>query len=162
VDFDMPVMNNLELGISTGNSNLFRNNSGASYPYSIGNLASITGHNSPWGDPEYHYFFYNLQLQENCLSEFGEATAVFMLPSSIVDESFNISVFPNPTQGTIFVSAKDRIKEIQLYDISGRLCLKQSTSNSLVEIDCSALTNGMYIIKIITEKHTSSQHLIIR
>ena len=84
-----------------------------------------------------------------------------MLPSSIVDESFNISVFPNPTQGTIFVSAKDRIKEVQLYDISGRLCLKQLVSNHSVEIDCSILVNGMYIIKIITEKHTSSQHLII-
>ena len=99
------------------------------------------------------YFYYNIEIQENCISNFAEATAVFMLPSSIVDESFNISVFPNPTPGAIFVSAKDRIKEIHLYDISGRLCLTQSASDPLVEIDCSLLSKGMYIIKIITEKH---------
>ena len=33
VDFNVPAMNDLELGISTGNSDLYRNNSGASYPY---------------------------------------------------------------------------------------------------------------------------------
>jgi hypothetical protein len=84
-----------------------------------------------------------------------------MLPSSIEDISSIITIYPNPTQGTIFVSAKDRIKEIHLYDISGRLCLTQSASNPSVEIDCKILAKGMYFIKIITEKYTSSQHLII-
>ena len=107
------------------------------------------------------YFYYNLEIQENCISDFAEAIAVFMLPSSIEDISSIITIYPNPTQGTIFVSAKDRIKEIHLYDISGRLCLTQSASNPSVEIDCKILSKGMYFIKIITEKYTSSKHLII-
>ena len=139
---------------------LYRNNNGASFPYPIITLLSITFSINTITQNNW-YFYYNIEIQENCISDFAEATAVFMLPSSIVDESFNISVFPNPTQGTIFVSAKDRIKEIQLYDISGRLCLKQLASNLSAEIDCRALVKGMYIIKIITEKHTSSQHLAI-
>ena len=44
LDFDLPVMNDLELGVSSGNTNLYRNSSGASYPYLISDLASITGH----------------------------------------------------------------------------------------------------------------------
>ena len=43
-------MNDLELGISASGADLYRN-SWALYPYNIGSLASITGHNSPWGDP---------------------------------------------------------------------------------------------------------------
>ena len=82
LDFDVPVMNNLELGMNTGNSDLYRNSTGSVYPYTIGNIASITGHNSPNSVP-YHYFFYNLRMKENCVSDFAEATAVFMLPSLV-------------------------------------------------------------------------------
>jgi len=159
-DFDIPIGNDLQLGVNSSVSGLYRNNNGASFPYPIGTLLSITGASNTSTQNNW-YFYYNIEIQENCISDFAEATAVFILPSSIVDESFNISVFPNPTQGSIFVSSKDKIKEVQLYDISGRLCLQQLASNLSIEIDCSALVQGMYIIKIRTAKNTSSQHLII-
>ena len=84
LNFDVPVMNDLELGMSTGNSDLYRNSTGSAYPYAIGNIASLTGHNSP-GSATYHYFFYNLKMKENCISDFAEATAVFILPSLVED-----------------------------------------------------------------------------
>ncbi|MDP7243974.1 MAG: T9SS type A sorting domain-containing protein, partial [Flavobacteriales bacterium] len=56
-----------------------RNSTGAAYPYNIGALASITGHKSP-NSATYHYFFYNLQLQENCKSNYTEVTAVLSTP----------------------------------------------------------------------------------
>jgi PKD repeat protein len=159
-DFDIPIGTDLQLGVNGSVSGIYRNNNGASYPYPIGTLMSITGASNTSTQNNW-YFYYNLEIQENCISDFAEATAVFMLPSYIEDISSIITIYPNPTQGTIFVSAKDRIKEIYLYDISGRLCLTQSASNPSIEIDCKILSKGMYIIKIITEKHTSSQHLII-
>ena len=59
--FDLPVGNDFELGIAAAGSDLYRNSTGAAYPYTIGTLASITGHNSP-NSATYHYFFYNLQF----------------------------------------------------------------------------------------------------
>ena len=82
VDFDLPLGNNFELGIGAAGSDLWRSSSGASYPYHIGSLASITGHNSP-NSTYYHYFFYNLQLQENCESEYTKVTAVLNSPLAI-------------------------------------------------------------------------------
>ena len=42
LNFDCPVGTNLQLGTSTNNTGLFRNNTGANYPYDIGGALSIT------------------------------------------------------------------------------------------------------------------------
>ena len=162
LDFDLPVMNNLELGISAGNANLYRNNSGASYPYNIGNLASITGHNSPWGDPEYHYFFYNLQLQENCLSEYGEATAIFIIPSDIYEINDNIKIYPNPTNKFILIDSDLLIDKIIIYDSRGRICVNKDISANTNKIDCSSFSKGIYTIDIIQDNKTTTKRFIIK
>jgi PKD repeat protein len=112
LDFDVPVMNNLELGMNTGNSDLYRNSTGSLYPYTIGNIASITGHNSPNSVP-YHYFFYNLRMKENCISDFAEATAVFMFPSLVeyVDNSKQLI----KTVDILGRNAKDTKSEVLFY-----------------------------------------------
>ena len=141
VDFNMPIMNNLELGISSGNSDLYRNNSGASYPYLVGNIASITGHNSPWGDPEYHYFFYNLNMMENCNSEYGDATAVFMVPLEVQSVDNNkLIIYPNPTNSLVYLS---KSVEYKIYNTLGDAVL---VGNDII-IDMSSLNNGLYFLE---------------
>jgi Zn-dependent metalloprotease len=60
LNFPLPVANNLELGLQ-GNVNVFRNNAGATFPYNLSGIVSITGTNA--GDPGYYYYFYDWQLQ---------------------------------------------------------------------------------------------------
>jgi len=89
LNFDIPIMNSLELGVGGTGSDLYRNSTGAVYPYQIGNLASITGHNSP-NSNGYHYFFYNIQLaQEACVSAIESVDAVINSDSS-VNQSISI------------------------------------------------------------------------
>ena len=64
LNFETPISNGLQLGISSGNSGLFRNDQGASYPYNISSVMSITG--SSASQPGYYYFYYNLQLDIPC------------------------------------------------------------------------------------------------
>ena len=161
VNFNVPVMNNLELGISSGNSDLYRNSSGASYPYSIGNLASITGHNSPWGDPEYHYFFYNLQMMENCISEYADATAVFMTPQSVLDNNSLVNIFPNPTESMCTITATNRIKQIKVFDLSARICISKFPNSKNTVLDVDELSKGIYTIEIITQKVSVKRQLIV-
>ena len=61
-DFDIPVGTDLELGVASNGSNLFRNNSGAIFPYNIGSFVSITGTNANPSD--YYYFFYDIEIEE--------------------------------------------------------------------------------------------------
>jgi PKD repeat protein len=162
VDFNIPVMSNLELGISSGNSDLYRNSSGASFPYLIGALASITGHNSPWGDLEYHYFFYNLNMMENCNSEYANATAVFMTPQSIENNSQIINIFPNPTISKCTITATNIIKQIRVFDVSARLCILKNPETIATVLDVHKLSKGIYTVEIITEKETFRRQIIIQ
>ena len=65
LNFTTPASSNLQLGISANNSGLYRNSTGANYPYNIGNMISITG--SSASQPGYYYFYYNLEIEAKCI-----------------------------------------------------------------------------------------------
>ena len=90
VDFDVPVGNNLQLGVSANNSDLYRNSDGANYPYNFGNIATITG-SSATTSTGYYYFFYNIQMRENCVTFFAPVNGV-LLPglASYANQNVNI------------------------------------------------------------------------
>ena len=163
LDFDLPVMNNIELGVSTTGTDLYRNNSGASYPYLLGNLASITGHNSPYaGDTNYHYFFYNLNIQETCLSNFSPTLAVFVTPSQVYNfENSFIDVYPNPARDKVFITSKNNINSLKIFDLSGKLCYVDNTISDQHEVDISEFSKGIYTINIIDRKNSYVTKLFV-
>ncbi|MBK7130673.1 MAG: M4 family metallopeptidase [Crocinitomicaceae bacterium] len=62
LNFDIPVGTNLQLGTLAGSSpSLYRNNAGASYPYTLPGYISIT---SSSAGGAYYYFFYNWEIEE--------------------------------------------------------------------------------------------------
>lgn len=66
LNFSIQPGNNYQLG-TAGVPNLYRNNSGPSYPYTLSNLVSIT--NSSAG-PDYYYHFYDWEIETpGCISE---------------------------------------------------------------------------------------------
>ena len=69
-DFDIPVGTDLELGVSSNGSDLYRNQTGANFPYNIGSAVSITGTNA---SPGYYYFFYDLEVQEFVQTQTGSS-----------------------------------------------------------------------------------------
>ena len=73
LNFDTPIGNDFQLGISSGNSDLYRNDDNAVYPYNIGSIMSIT--NSSAGSAGYYYFYYNIEVEvpcENITTEINE------------------------------------------------------------------------------------------
>ena len=89
LNWQLPVGNGLELGCPDG-SNLFRNNSGAAFPYNYGPV-TITGTNA--GQSGYYYFFYDWELQDPpCISPRIPVTAT-MTPGP--SSSFTQNIFAN-------------------------------------------------------------------
>ena len=66
LNFDTPIGSDFQLGISSGNSDLYRNEDNAVYPYNIGSIMSIT--NSSAGSAGYYYFYYNIEVEVPCES----------------------------------------------------------------------------------------------
>tara|TARA_B000000532_G_scaffold227918_1_gene207239 strand:+ start:1772 stop:3583 length:1812 start_codon:yes stop_codon:yes gene_type:complete len=64
LNFDVPLGNDFQLGVSAPNSGLYRNNSGVNYPYNIGDLIEITS--SSASQPGYYYFYYNIKVEAIC------------------------------------------------------------------------------------------------
>lgn len=72
LNFDVPVGTNLRL-VGPGSPNLYRNNAGVSFPYSLPGLISIT--NSDAGT-NYYYYFYDWEVMEaGCSSARTPVTA---------------------------------------------------------------------------------------
>ena len=81
----------MQLGISASNSGLYRNNSGADYPYNIGGVVNIT---SSSAGNNYYYFYYDIEVETSCI----------IIPSEVNDQGIN----------------RDNKKLIQIKDILGQ------------------------------------------
>src|SRR5690606_2398781 len=63
-----------------------------------------------------------------------------------------ISIYPNPASDRVTISSETKIKSIEWYDLSGRL-IRISLVNDFQSIqDISSQSEGIYIMKIQTEK----------
>jgi len=68
LNLEVPIGSDFQLGIAAANSNLYRNNAGANYPYNIAsaiNITSSSATSSPYG---YYYFYYNIEVEIPCQS----------------------------------------------------------------------------------------------
>ncbi|MBO7490185.1 MAG: choice-of-anchor J domain-containing protein [Bacteroidales bacterium] len=70
-------------------------------------------------------------------------------------EEINLSVYPNPTTGIVTVDGEG-IKNVEVMDMSGRMVM--NTNNRTV--DMTNLSNGIYMMRISTEKGTFTQKIV--
>lgn len=81
---------------------------------------------------------------------FDGMNIVEAVPTAINNQkSVNLNVFPNPVIDGFSISGDADIKNIQLYDISGRLVEEFSVKNTVYNI--SHLPKGVYVVKINNE-----------
>ena len=75
-----------------------------------------------------------------------------------VNKSIDFKLYPNPVENVLNIQTNDKISELTIYDLNGKIVL-QSDHN---QVDASILQAGFYTIKISTEKGTGFQKLIKR
>jgi len=106
---------------------------------------------------------YDWRVRANCSggssvysqSAFTTASTATFGEESATDVITKINVFPNPAHQSVTVSVGELKKgtaELLLFDIYGKLLLKQRTSQSYTTVDISSLAAGTYIIRIKNEK----------
>jgi len=75
----------------------------------------------------------------------------------VKQDNISAKVYPNPAKDAINVETKETIKEIILYDVMGKEVLQTKETK---DIDVSNLDNGIYILKLCTEKGTGEYKVI--
>lgn len=101
------------------------------------------------------YFDYNLPVQT-----LPEETYFQTLGVPGVEPDKSISVYPNPTKGIINISCSNSIKSVQLFDIQGRLLQTNLVNENQTTLNISNNSNGIYFIKVISDKGIAVQKIV--
>lgn len=73
------------------------------------------------------------------------------------------SLYPNPAQNFIIINSNNMsgLESISIADMNGRLVTeKQFTGGNAAQMDISWLESGMYLVKIVSDKGTSTKKII--
>jgi uncharacterized repeat protein (TIGR01451 family) len=101
------------------------------------------------------FFDYNAPIDT------GIANTVFQsLNNSAFEKDNSVVIFPNPTQSIINIKSDNNIKSIQLYDVQGRLLQTKLTDETSSSIDISDKSNGIYFLKITSDKGIKVERIV--
>jgi Leucine-rich repeat (LRR) protein len=75
-----------------------------------------------------------------------------------IDKS--ISIYPNPASSNVNINSNNTIKSVELFDIQGRLLQTQLIDKNQTSIDISEKSNGVYFLKITSEKGSKVEKLV--
>lgn len=81
----------------------------------------------------------------------------------IENETFQISIYPNPTVNYLTISSDNTlIKSIIIIDLNGKILVKNNEIVSTWNYDLSDLSNGTYLVKVENEKQILNTYKIIK
>ncbi len=119
--------------------------------------------------PEQTYYYQlTAQYDDGCESEPGMSADDPNLDFVTVEASWSVndsgnprfSLYPNPTTGTIWIESPD-IRKITVSDVMGQEIASFETQCDAMTIDLSAMSNGLYLIKVYSNRGTQSQVIML-
>ncbi|AWI24974.1 T9SS type A sorting domain-containing protein [Flavobacterium pallidum] len=103
------------------------------------------------------YFDFNPPITTNT------AATQFVSQLSVAEtDAAQFNVYPNPASSLLNINANTAIESISLIDINGRMLqdLRFSTPTLLAQIDLTAVTSGIYFLKIKSEKGIVTRKIV--
>lgn len=93
------------------------------------------------------YFDYNYPIITN------DAQTTFLTSLSVIEnpENIHLNFFPNPTKDKVTITAKSTIRQIQFFDMTGKLLKISNVNESNSVQDVNFLSNGVYLMKVKTD-----------
>jgi PKD repeat protein len=138
LNYFIPAGNNYRLVCAGTNCQLYRNNSGAVFPYSVPDIVSITGNS--FTDPTFYYYFYDWEVRgSSCISPRTEVPV--FISTAIPNSSFSFSQNLNTVNFTDL--STDAYFWTWDFD-DGYISHMQNPSHTY-------MANGMYIVNLTAE-----------
>ena len=81
----------------------------------------------------------------------------------VIGEGSGVKVYPNPVSGESFtITSSSDIKKIDVFSTTGAKVVSQKANGNNVTVDASALSAGVYFVKVETESGASTSKLIVK
>lgn len=77
-----------------------------------------------------------------------EYVAHFYFDDLVGENASTCQIFPNPFTSSLSITTENVAQSVSVYDLNGRLLMKQSINELQFEIDLSQLTHGTYLLQI--------------
>ena len=74
------------------------------------------------------------------------------------------NVYPNPSTGVLYIVNSSSVKEasqIQVINSIGQTVLEETITSNYKNIDLSKLNNGVYFVKIVSDKHSVIKRVVL-
>ncbi len=173
LNFSLTPGTDYQLGISQATTpDLFRNNSGPSYPYTLPGLVSITrssANTNPFG---YYYFYYDWEVREAaCESPRTKVDGVVQFPVGIsqADADIDFTVYPNPTndQATVtFNVTENGNAQVDVIDLRGKVVRNLHSGNitagsKTYNFSVRDIAEGVYHVRVTTDAGSWTRRLAV-
>jgi len=126
------------------------------------NAISYTILNAQEADSGVYYCEINNNLLPNLT--INRANITILIDAALSTEELvnnDLKIYPNPTKKLIHIKLSQFNKsEASLYDVSGRLVLKQKLESEISKMDINKLESGMYLLQIETENKSITKRII--
>lgn len=74
----------------------------------------------------------------------------------------NLQIYPNPCSDALHISSSKNMRQVQLFDLSGRMISNTAVAEQETLLNVSHLSSGVYFIKIISNDNTTSTSKFIK
>lgn len=159
-----------QLGVSnTSNIDLYRNNAGTNYPYTLSGLASITRSSAGTNPVGYYYFFYNWNVKEaDCISPRQPVTANVNVCTGIDDLTDNSGINAYYNAGGNIQMDMNKLAlgnyTLTIVNSLGQTVVARNVNvSSDIQSELIDMTNkakGMYVVNLSSETNNYTTKLI--
>ena len=72
-----------------------------------------------------------------------------------------LSVYPNPSNGLVTITAANKINQVEVFDMAGKVIFTSNNYANKCNINTTAFNKGMYIIKVKTDNTIETTKLLV-
>ena len=80
--------------------------------------------------------------------ELVEDCTIDRTPITQVAEQDQLSIYPNPTEDLLNIEAKQEIRAVDVYSLTGQLMVTQHNKSDKVQVSVADLAKGMYLLRV--------------
>ncbi len=79
-----------------------------------------------------------------------------------VSDVNGIEIYPNPTDGLLYIRSNNTINKVIVTDLTGKVILDEIGGSNEVEIDLSSNAQGMYLLNVVTDNDFYVEKVVLK